>query len=288
MQSILVTGASGFVGSRFVSAMRERFALFTPSHAAFDITSPENIARYMEENRPDVVLHLAALSNTGYCEEHPEESFRVNVEGVTNLAAAAARYGSKFVFFSSDQIYNGNAERGLLSEDIATAPENHYGRHKKQAEEEALQHCPDTVALRATWMYDTPREGMPTHANFVVNIQRAIAEKASLHFATREFRGITWTEEVIANLPHTFALPGGIYNFGAENTLNTYETALAYADLLRCKEKNTLILPDRERFAAHERNLSISMRKATEASGGAIRFSTTLEGLRRHAISIAE
>ncbi len=279
-QKVLVTGASGFVGSRFVSAMRERFALFTPSHAAFDITSPENIARYMEENRPDVVLHLAALSNTGYCEEHPEESFRVNVEGVTNLAAAAARYGSKFVFFSSDQIYNGNAERGLLSEDIATAPENHYGRHKKQAEEEALRILPDTVALRATWMYDRERAGMPTHANFVLNVRRALAEGTSLRFATREFRGITWADEVVENLPHTFLLPGGIYNFGAENTLNTYDTALAYAEMLGCKAPQNL-LPDHERFAAHERNLSISMRKAAEASDGRIRFSNTVEGLRR-------
>ncbi len=286
MQKILITGASGFVGSRAAKALQGSYELLTPTHAHFDITSGESIGQYMERERPQIILHLAALSNTGYCEEQPEESFRVNVGGVKNLAKAAAHYDAKFVFFSSDQIYNGNTEKGLLSEDAATNPENHYGRHKKQAEEEALSICPDTVALRATWMYDSPFEGMPTHNNFVVNIKRALAENTPLRFATREYRGITWIGEVLQNLPHSFVLPGGIYNFGAENSLNTYETALAYCDILGCREKECLFLPDHERFAAHERNISISMRKAVEISEGAIRFSNTVEGLEKYEKSL--
>ncbi len=283
MIKVLVTGASGFVGSRFVHAMKDRYRLLAPSHADFDITSETSMERFMKTNRPQVILHLAAISNTGYCEEHPEESYLVNVHGVVNLAETASKYGSKLIFFSSDQIYNGNEEKGLLSEEMDTAPENHYGRHKKMAEEEVLKLSPDSVALRASWMYDSLREGMPIHGNFVRNIAKALKENSTLEFATREYRGITWIKEVIRNLPYAFSLPGGIYNFGAENTLNTYETALEYVDIL--KGDKSLILPDHERFPLHVRNISMSMQKAEEASGGAIRFSNTVDGLKKYAES---
>ena len=280
MKKILVTGASGFVGSRFVQAMQSRYSLLTPGHREFDITSAEAVNSYMDANRPDAILHLAAISNTGYCEEHPEESHLVNVVGVENLATAARRHEAKFIFFSSDQVYNGNSETGLLDEALPVSPENHYGRHKLLAEQRATEIYEATVALRATWMYDAPREGMPTHRNFIINIKEAIENDTTLRLATREYRGITHIDEVISNLPHTLTLKGGVYNFGAENTLNTYETALAYLDILQYRGKE-IISPDTARFPEHIRNISISMKKTREASGGAIQFSTTIEGLKR-------
>lgn len=278
IKKILITGASGFVGSRIVHALHDEFELITPSHHEFDITSEESIERFIHEARPDAILHLAAISNTGYCEEHQEESYLVNVTGVENLAKAAAKHGAKLVFFSSDQVYNGNLESGLLTEEMPVSPENHYGRHKLLAEQRAQEIYPDTVALRATWMYDDQRPGMKTHNNFVLNFRNAHENGTPMRFATREFRGITWIEEVVRNIPHTLELPGGVYNFGAENELNTYETACEYARMLGWNAEE-MIVADTERFPVHVRNISISMKKALEASGGKIRFRNTLEGL---------
>ena len=278
MKKILITGASGFVGSRTVTALQGTHELITPCHSELDITSEDAVESFISRTQPDAILHLAALSNTGYCEEHPQESYLVNVISVENIAKAATFHGIKLVWFSSDQVYNGCCEPGLLSEDMPLSPENHYGRHKLLAEQRALEICPDSVALRATWMYDSERPGMRTHRNFVLNFQEAIKNGTPLRFATREFRGITWIEDVVRNIPHTFDLPGGVYNFGAENHLNTYETALEYARLQNISP-DELVIPDPERFPQHIRNLSMSMQKAYEASEGKIRFMTTLEGL---------
>ena len=277
-ERILITGASGFVGCRVTEYLQDKYKLLTPSHAEMDITSEEKTERYISETKPDVILHLAAISNTGYCEEHPDESFLVNVTSVENIARSAARHNAKLVFFSSDQIYNGNHEMGLLTEDIPTAPENHYGRHKKLAEECALSICPDSVALRATWMYDIERPGMKTHGNFVINMQKAADNGTPIRLATREYRGITWIDEVVRNIPYTFDLPGGIYNFGAENLMNTYETGMEYAKLLTDNPKE-IIIADTERFPEHIRNISISMKKAYEASDRRIQFKNTIDGL---------
>ena len=278
MKTILITGASGFAGSRIAAAMQGDYETITPGHRELDITSEDDVMNFVDRTRPDAILHLAAISNTGYCEEHPEESFLVNVSGVENLAKAAARCDCKLVFFSSDQIYNGNRESGLLNEDMPVAPENHYGRHKLLAEERARAICSSCVALRATWMYDAERPGMKTHNNFVLNFRNAIKNGTPLRFATREYRGITWIEDVVKNIPHTLSLPGGVYNFGAENTLNTYETALEYARILGIDAEKA-VLADTERFPEHVRNISISMKKAYDASGGKISFRNTIDGL---------
>lgn len=282
MTTILVTGASGFVGRRFVKRWENDYHLLLPSHSELDISSEASVSAYFHAHRPDVVLHLAALSNTGYCELHPDESFEVNVVGTQRLAENAAKCAAKFIFFSSDQIYNGNWEEGALSEDMAVAPENHYGKHKLEAEQRMMQANAEAVALRATWMYDANSPEFPPHANFVTNFARAIAERTPLRFATREYRGITWVEEVVENLPHTFALPGGIYNYGAENHLNTHQTACCYFSMLACGlSQSDIVQADNERFPEHIRNISISGQKILRASAGAIRFNDTLKGFKR-------
>ena len=280
MQRILVTGASGFVGSRVVARWRNEYAVLAPTHAELDITDRESVNSYFLQHSPDVVVHLAALSNTGYCEQNPEDSYRVNVEGAANIARAAALCRARLIFFSSDQVYNGNLESGLLGEDVPVMPENVYGRHKLEAEERVLYFNPNTVVLRATWMYDRERESMPSHANFVLNIAKAIKERTPIVFPVREYRGITWVREVVEFLPLTFSLPSGIYNYGAENDTNTYEVACCYCEMLAGLQSGALLQPDYDRYPAHERNLSISTDKIFRASGGAICFSKTLDGLR--------
>lgn len=279
LQNILITGASGFVGNRITKALLEQYSLITPSHSVLDITSADEVEDFISRTQPKIILHLAAISNTGYCEEHPDESYLVNVVSVENLARSAEKHHAKLIFFSSDQIYNGNHESGLLSEDVPVSPENHYGRHKLLAEERGAALCKDFVALRATWMYDIDRPGMKTHNNFILNIRNAKKNGTPLRFATREFRGITWIDDVVKNIPYTFDLPAGVYNFGSENHLNTYETAVEYAKILQCNPEE-IAIPDTERFPEHIRNISISMEKAKIASKGKIQFRNTLENLR--------
>ena len=276
VKKILVTGASGFVGSRFVERWQGEYDIMAPSHAELDITNEKAVCDYIMRATPDVVLHLAALSNTGYCEQHPADSFAVNVLGCESLARAAEMFGAKFIFFSSDQVYNGNLERGLLPESIAVAPETVYGRHKLEAEQRVAAVAPGAVALRATWMYDAPRP-VP-HADFVHNIAAAIAARRPFPVAVREFRGITWVRDVVENLPLVFSLPGGVYNFGAENSMNTYETTCCFCEM--SGEGAQYIVPDYDRFPTHERNISISGEKIFRASGGAICFPSTLDGFR--------
>ena len=68
MARVLITGTSGFVGCRVAQALSGQYELLTPSHGECDITSREAVEKYVAQHRPQVILHLGALSNTGYCE----------------------------------------------------------------------------------------------------------------------------------------------------------------------------------------------------------------------------
>lgn len=283
IRTILVTGGSGFVGNRFAKRWNDHFRLLLPSHSELDITNEESVSTYLSKYRPDAVFHLAAISNTGYCEEHPEESFQVNVRGAQLMARHSERAGARFVFFSSDQVYNGTLCEGLLSEDVSLAPENHYGRHKLEAERLVAEEHSAAISLRATWMYDVPSYQLTEHADFRSNLLRAISQCKTLAFATREFRGITPIDEIVEHLPKTFSLPAGVYNYGAENEINTYETALRCCEHLSDDSTaRALIIADENRFANHVRNISVSTKKIKEASRQSIQFRSTLEAFKQY------
>ncbi len=281
MKTILVTGASGFLGCRFVKRWAGVYRVLAPTHSELDITDVSSVSRYFANNSPDIVLHLAAISNTMQCEQDQQGSYKVNVLGAQNMARQAVSHRARFIFFSSEQVYNGNRGKGSVNEDAVLAPESVYACQKAEAEQLVADACPDAVILRATWMYDILREGLSTHENFVVRILDAVAKREKVFFPVREFRGITNVHEVIELLPYTFELPAGVYNYGAENTLNTYETACCFFEMLGTNLKcDDIIAPDVERFPEHERNIAISNAKIFRASGGCICFCDTLAGLR--------
>ena len=161
MKKILISGSSGFVGSRVLHQWQGRAELITFPRGSLAAADESDIRRFVETVPPNVILHLAALSDTGYCQQHPEESRRANVELPVWMAKAARDTGAKLISFSSDQVYAGVAQPGPLPETLPLSPANTYGRHKLEAEERVLALCPEAVLLRAPWMYDLPGDGLP-------------------------------------------------------------------------------------------------------------------------------
>ncbi len=278
-KNIIITGSHGFVGSRAMQHYPN--AIPVPSELLRNIessTNQEQLTNLIKIHNPDMILNTAAISDIGICKKNPEASYHANVVLPVVLAKAAKEIDAKLISFSSDQVYTGCIEDGPYSEkDTLPTPSNLYSRHKLEAEERVLDITPDTVMLRATWMYDMPiyggeqGSGHANRGNFLVNILGSVLRGKQMSFSSREYRGITYVRQVVSQLDQVFDLPGGVYNYGSENPLNMLETAKALLDALGLESN----LQDIEK---RKHNLWMNCSKLREHG---IFFDTTADGFKR-------
>ena len=277
MKRLLITGASGFLGRRAAAFYSETCEICAPSRTELDITDLENVYAVFRRFKPHCVIHCAAVSDLGMCEKDPEGSWRINVDGSRNMAAAAAEFSAKCLLCGSDQVYFGNSIKGPHSEEEPIAPPTVYGREKKAAEEECLAVNPDCVILRLTWMYDTCTLAPQEHGDFFRTLADRLRTSAPLSYPVYEIRGITDVNEVIRNFKSALELNGGIYNFGSPNHRNTYETVRAMFTALGWDPRS--LTKNEEAFAADPRDISMDTGKLNDSG---ITFSSTLDALARN------
>lgn len=270
MKKILISGAGGFVGTRVLHQWKGRAELAVFPQGFLAVADEDAVRRFVQAEQPDILLHLAALSDTGYCQQHPEESRRANVELPVWMAHAARDTGARLTAFSSDQVYAGVTQEGPLPETLPLSPVNTYGCHKLEAEQRVLACCPQAVLLRAPWMYDLPASGLPVRGNLPLNLLRAAETGAAVSFSENDHRGVSWVHEAVEHLFPALQLPGGVYNFGSGNPAGMVTTARQFAGLLGVQVP---IEP-----AAWSRNLVMD---GTKLAAQGIRFEDTVDGFRR-------
>ena len=159
MKKILVTGGTGLLGANLILDWQNKFSLSSvqlkgrinfplEQQANFDIGNKEKLISFVEEIKPDAVVHTAALVNVDFCERHREEAFAVNAIASENIAEACSKVGAKLVYISTDSVFDGT--RGNYSEEDKTNPPNLYAESKLEGEKLVLAKNPNTVIARTS------------------------------------------------------------------------------------------------------------------------------------------
>lgn len=112
IKKILITGAQGLVGSRFVELYKDKYHLYTPSIDEFNLLDINLMKKYIEKRKLDAIINFAAFTDVGEAENErgkkSELCWKVNVEGVTNLSNLALHSSLYFVQISTDMVFSGS------------------------------------------------------------------------------------------------------------------------------------------------------------------------------------
>ena len=226
---ILVTGASGLVGSCFARAAsrrghhvvgiigKHRGKLPGVAHLLrFDLTNEESLTRAVLETFPEAIVNCAAVSEPAACEADPDRSETLNVKLPTRLAELSHHLGARLIHISSEQVFDGKNTTPYFHQETVS-PINLYGRQKVASERAVVAAAPQRAAIvRAPLlMGDSPAGRRALHERLFLDWSNG----KTVNLYTDEFRQPCTAEnlaEVLRELTERPSLKGIFHWAGAE------------------------------------------------------------------------
>ena len=179
----LVIGGSGQIGGWLLRVLADRGheGIGTFAEHPFEglvpfVASDRGAAdALVAAHRPTVVFYPAGFTWVDGCERDPKRAYEANLDQPLSLARAAADSGARFLYFSTDYVFDG--EDGPYAEDSEPNPLSEYGRSKLAAEHALAEELGDSaLTIRTSWVFGPERQGK----NFAYQLARTLREKKPL------------------------------------------------------------------------------------------------------------
>ena len=178
-----ITGSNGLIGNYIVQSapkLAPHWRVRALTRADFDLLDFDAVRREFQKDKPQLIIHCAAVSTLAAVQADPALARRVNVEATRLLAELAADV--LFIFFSSDLVFDGR--KGNYTETDAMNPIHIYGETKAAAEEIVLRNPRHTV-VRTSLNGGVSRAG---NRGFNEQLRRSLQTSQGMKLFTDEFR----------------------------------------------------------------------------------------------------
>ncbi|MCH4152425.1 MAG: sugar nucleotide-binding protein [Sphingobium sp.] len=189
---LLILGATGTLGQAIAAACRHRdIAHVLTSRGQLDLGNGESIAAALDFHKPWCVVNAAGWVRVDDAEKEADACHAANAAGALRLAEACARRGIPTVSFSSDLVFDGQANRPYRESDAA-APLNVYGRSKRDAEQAVLALSGSHLIVRTAAFFSAA----DPH-NFAIHALQALASGQSFRAAQDHVVSPTFVPQLV-------------------------------------------------------------------------------------------
>lgn len=174
---IFVTGVNGQLGQECVRDAGKRGHELIGSdvqgsytskgileYVQLDITDEKAVKETVEKLRPDAIIHCAAWTavDAAEAEENKATVKAINANGTRYLAEAAKRIDAKFMYISTDYVFDGKGERPWQPDDKSFAPLNYYGETKLMGEKAVVENLKKFFIVRIAWVFGRSKNFIKT------------------------------------------------------------------------------------------------------------------------------
>lgn len=232
---ILVTGVKGQLGYDCVRELKERgyTNILGIDRDELDITNEVAVHKFINQYKPDVVMHNAAWTAVDKAEEMPEEVFKVNALGSKYIAEACKDIGAKMVYISTDYVFDGLGDIPFEVD----SPKNGlsiYGKTKSQGEDFVISTIDNYFIVRISWVFGINGN------NFVKTMLKlANMGKTELNVVCDQIGSVTYTydlSKLLCDMIETHKY--GIYHATNEGFISWAEFA---EEIFKLSNKNVKI-----------------------------------------------
>ncbi len=241
----------------------------------FDKADSGRAAELLERYRPELVVDTGALHNVDYCEQHPEEAVRVNATATTAIARACASRGVRFLFVSTDFVFDGG-DVPPYDEESPARPQSEYARSKRAGEVGTLAASAAHLVVRPSVIYswiDTRRRAESSSGkgvNFGTWLVEEVRRGRTVRIVEDQIASPTLAEDLAgALLALARGAPGGLYHAAGRTALDRWTFSRRLVERLGLSTE--LVTPvrtaDLHQVAPRPLNSSLSSEKLARTTG---------------------
>ena len=223
-QHVLITGANGQLGQE-LQAISKRinapFRFIFTDVEQLDITDKNRLLYFMNEYSIAYIVNCAAYTAVDKAESEKELAYRVNYEGVRNLAEVAREVGAKLIHVSTDYVFDGTSDTPYKEDDPCN-PLSVYGKSKSAGEKAIMELAKEWMIIRTSWLFSS------YGSNFVKTMLRLMNEKDELNIVADQRGTPTYAAdlaEMILIILDDAAWYTGIYHFSNSGETTWYDFA---------------------------------------------------------------